>query len=188
MADTKRKDEDVAQYLPTDSDDALLVGRVWDPVANGPCVAVVKGDALFDITSKDTPTVSALLETDDPAGFVQASDGRPLGNVETIMNNSFEATRQQDQPFLLAPCDLQAVKASGVTFVVSLLERVIEERAKGDQADPAQDLVLVPAFVLLNLIVIQAEELSDSLVPWLEQQLKEQRGFDFTLPDEVGNL
>ena len=122
----------MAQYLPTDSDNALLVGRVWDPVANGPCVAVLKGDTLFDITSKDTPTVSALLESDDPAGFVAATDGRPLGDVETILDNSFEATRQRDQPFLLAPCDLQAVKASGVTFVVSLLERVIEERAKGD--------------------------------------------------------
>ncbi len=122
----------MAQYLPTDAGDALLVGRVWDPVSNGPCVAVLKDGALFDITSRDVPTVSALVESDDPAGLVQGADGRPVGDVDTILNNSFEATRDAGQPFLLAPCDLQAVKASGVTFVVSLLERVIEERAKGD--------------------------------------------------------
>ena len=53
--------------------------------------------------------------------------GRPIGDVDTIRENSFEATRDEGRPWLLAPCDLQAVKASGVTFVVSLLERVIEE-------------------------------------------------------------
>jgi fumarylacetoacetate (FAA) hydrolase family protein len=32
----------------------------------------------------------------------------------------------------LAPVDLQAVKAAGVTFAISAIERVIEERARGD--------------------------------------------------------
>jgi fumarylacetoacetate (FAA) hydrolase family protein len=33
---------------------------------------------------------------------------------------------------LLAPVDLQAVKAAGVTFAISAIERVMEERARGD--------------------------------------------------------
>jgi fumarylacetoacetate (FAA) hydrolase family protein len=37
-----------------------------------------------------------------------------------------------DREVLLAPCDLAAIKAAGVTFADSLVERVIEERAKGD--------------------------------------------------------
>ena len=127
----------MTQFLPADTDKALLVGRVWDPAVNGPCVAVLKDGSLIDITSSDAPTVSALFELDDPAGFARSARGRALGDADAILQNSFEATRDQSRPWLLAPCDLQAVKASGVTFVVSLLERVIEERAKGDPSAAA---------------------------------------------------
>ena len=127
----------MSEYLPSDIDNAALVGRVWDPAADGPCVAVLKDGELIDVTSRDVPTVSALLEQDDPAGLAGNTGGRSLGAAADILENSFEASRDPGRPFMLAPCDLQAVKASGVTFVVSLLERVIEERAKGDPAAAA---------------------------------------------------
>jgi fumarylacetoacetate (FAA) hydrolase family protein len=76
--------------------------------------------------------MSALMDLDDPAAYARDAPGRPLGDIDALLENSFEAARDESRPFLLAPSDLQAVKASGVTFVVSLLERVIEERAKGD--------------------------------------------------------
>src|SRR5690606_36927566 len=39
---------------------------------------------------------------------------------------------------LLSPLDLQRVKACGVTFAVSAIERVIEERARGDSGKAAE--------------------------------------------------
>jgi fumarylacetoacetate (FAA) hydrolase family protein len=91
----------------------------------------VRDGAVVDITSKTAPTVRDICEMDDPAGYVLAAEGKTLGSVDDIAANSFESARDASKPFLLSPVDLQAVKASGVTFVVSLLERVIEEQARG---------------------------------------------------------
>ncbi len=128
---------DTMTLLPEDHHDALLVGRVWNPTVEGPCVAVCRQGALYDVTSKSTPTVSAVLELDDAAGFVRDAPGELIGPADAALENSVQSRRDPAQPWLLAPCDLQAVKASGVTFVVSLLERVIEERAKGDPSGAA---------------------------------------------------
>jgi fumarylacetoacetate (FAA) hydrolase family protein len=109
--------------------DAALVGRVWDPVAAGPCVVTLRDGTLVDITSREAPTVRDLLELNDPVGFVGAAPGRPIGTPEAIA----AATRNGgDAARVLAPCDLQALKACGVTFARSMVERVIEERAAGD--------------------------------------------------------
>jgi len=74
---------------------------------------------------------------DNPSAYVRSAEGRKLGDVEEIAANGFEALHDPAKPYLISPVDLQAVKASGVTFVVSLLERVIEEQARGsaDKAD-----------------------------------------------------
>jgi len=127
----------MTMWLPSDVGDALLIGRVWNPAAEGPSVVVVRDDELIDVTSKATPTVSAVLELDDAVGFVRHVEGPSLGQVAAIIDNSLESARDPARSWMLAPCDLQAVKASGVTFVVSLLERVIEERAKGDPSGAA---------------------------------------------------
>ena len=127
----------MTMWLPSDVGDALLIGRVWNPAAEGPSVVVVRDDELIDVTSKATPTVSAVLELDDAVGFVRHVEGPSLGQVAAIIGNSLESARDPARSWMLAPCDLQAVKASGVTFVVSLLERVIEERAKGDPSGAA---------------------------------------------------
>ncbi|HMB48741.1 MAG TPA: fumarylacetoacetate hydrolase family protein [Afifellaceae bacterium] len=127
----------MSEFLPEDAGDALLIGRVWNPAAGGPSVVVLRGGELVDVTSKAVPTVSAALELDDAAGFVRTADGPSLGPADAVLENSFEGRRDAALPWMLAPSDLQAVKASGVTFVVSLLERVIEERAKGDPSGAA---------------------------------------------------
>jgi fumarylacetoacetate (FAA) hydrolase family protein len=117
--------------LPTDRDRAVLVGRAWRPDVEGPAVVVVRGDDVVDI-SRSAATTSLLLEHDDPALIAQRAPGEVIGRIEAILANSAEATRDPARPWLLAPCDLQACKAAGVTFVRSMLERVIEEQAKGD--------------------------------------------------------
>jgi fumarylacetoacetate (FAA) hydrolase family protein len=123
-----------AQALPVDADSATLIGRAWLPAADGPAVVVVKEGSIYDL-SQVAVTASGLLNLDDPVAAVRrAGDLRRVGSVDDLLANSAIDTRDSRAPWLLAPCDLQAVKASGVTFVASLLERVIEEQARGDAA------------------------------------------------------
>lgn len=119
-------------HLPADVDQATLVGRVWVPGPHGgPSTVVVKEGVVFDISSH-APTMADLLDHDDCAGFVRGVAGDPIGPVAELIRNSLERTPESAAPVLCAPCDVQTVKASGVTFIVSLLERLIEERAGGD--------------------------------------------------------
>ncbi len=110
---------------------AILLGRVERP-SLGPSVVTVRGGAVIDITAKAAPTVRDVLALDDPAGHVSAAEGETIASAEDIA----EATLAGDEtsPRFLAPCDLQALKACGVTFARSMIERVIEERAGGDPA------------------------------------------------------
>lgn len=117
--------------LPEDADRATLVGRVWEPAVSGPTPAVVR-DGLVHSIAHAYPTVSALAESDDPATAAAAAAGDVIGSLEEIYANTAFDTRDRGAPWLLAPHDLQAVKAAGVTFAVSMVERVIEERARGD--------------------------------------------------------
>jgi fumarylacetoacetate (FAA) hydrolase family protein len=125
---------DPSSALPSDAATATLVGRIWLPEV-GPVLVAVHGDHLHDL-SRVAPTMSQLLEGDAPAVAVRAAleDGIAprIAALAAVIANSGESARDATQPWLLAPCDLQAVKASGVTFVESLLERVIEEQARGD--------------------------------------------------------
>ncbi|MBX5241197.1 fumarylacetoacetate hydrolase family protein [Rhizobium sp. NLR22b] len=109
----------------------IFVGRVWNPEVAGPSIVTLRDGMLVDITSHEAPTLSALFETQDAAGFVRAANGKAIGSLEEIAANS---TGKPDagRPCLLAPADLQAVKACGVTFAQSMIERVIEEKAAGN--------------------------------------------------------
>lgn len=109
--------------------DATWVGRVWH-ADQGPCVVTLRGDDIVDLTSRDTPTMTALLERDDLVSYVRAFKGTVLGQLSDLGNGTLT---------LLSPADMQAIKASGVTFAQSMVERVIEERAAGD-ADLAQEI------------------------------------------------
>ena len=123
-----------AQSLPRDAERATLVGRLWQPDI-GPVLVAVHEGGLHDL-SRVAATASQLLELDDPVGAVREAlrDQRTprVTSLEQALANSDETRRDPQHPWLLAPCDLQAVKASGVTFIASLLERVIEEQSRGD--------------------------------------------------------
>jgi fumarylacetoacetate (FAA) hydrolase family protein len=170
----------VADCLPVDHDAALLIGRAWKPGANGgPCVVAVRGDDLVDLSPVYT-TSSGLLDGLDRAqlrGHI-ANAARLAGLAETIANSD-EAGRDPGRPWLLAPVDLQAIKAAGVTFAQSMVERVIEEQARGDAsaADAIRREMTAAIGTDLSKIVPgspQAEELKRILVakgkwsPYLE--------------------
>jgi fumarylacetoacetate (FAA) hydrolase family protein len=121
-----------ADLLPADHQEALLVGRAWlDTPSPGPVLVAVRNGEVIDITASG-PTMADLLDRDDLAEVVRHAEGASLGSLETLLANSLQQPRKA--PSLLAPCDIQAVKACGVTFAVSLMERVIEEQAGGDPA------------------------------------------------------
>jgi fumarylacetoacetate (FAA) hydrolase family protein len=112
------------RILPADAADALLVGRVWSEAAGGPCPVLFSNGRLLDLSSL-APTLSALLEIEGLAQKLQNAGSLPdLGSLDQFLDGAAGG--------LLAPADLQAIKAAGVTFADSMLERVIEEQAKGD--------------------------------------------------------
>jgi fumarylacetoacetate (FAA) hydrolase family protein len=119
--------------LPKDAHRATLVGRLLDPAA-GPCIVHVRGDRLADVT-RSFPTMSDLLDEADPAAAVAAAPAERDWDLQAVIAASLAAGGEAAH--LLAPCDLQAVKACGVTFASSMLERVIEERTKGDPSRAA---------------------------------------------------
>ncbi len=121
--------------LPVDHPQATLVARVWLPSAQGPAPALVRDGQVLDLSAV-AATVRDVFELPDAARAMRAAAIRlpSLGTVADILANSSEHERDVARAWFLAPCDLQAIKASGVTFVSSLLERVIEEQARGDPA------------------------------------------------------
>lgn len=114
----------------------LLVGRVWNPGEDGPSVVRVDGDRLTDL-SATFATMRDLCEQDDPAAAARQAEGDSIGSLAQILANTPPEHRNTAKPWLLPPIDLQCVKAAGVTFAVSMLERVIEERARGNPAAAA---------------------------------------------------
>ncbi len=118
--------------LPQDHADAVLIGRVWQE-GLGAVLVQVRADGVYDLSKLDA-TCSQLLEHDDPAAAVRAHVGQRIADTDAVLRNSAWNAHAPAVPWLLAPCDLQAIKAAGVTFVASMLERVIEEQARGDAA------------------------------------------------------
>jgi fumarylacetoacetate (FAA) hydrolase family protein len=135
--------------------EGLLVGRAWNPRAEGPCVVRREGDALLDITAA-FPTMRDLCEADDPASAARAASGERLGSIESLMANTPPETRDSSRPWLLPPIDLQAVKAAGVTFATSMLERVIEERARGNPAAAAEIRATISTLIGEDLSKLRA--------------------------------
>src|SRR5713226_5347521 len=118
--------------LPADGTAGALVARVWVPGEHaGPAVAALREDGAYAL-DREAPTSADLMEAADPAALVRNARGTRLGAIEEILANSALGPRDPRNPHFLAPIDLQAIKAAGVTFMRSLLERVIEEQAKGD--------------------------------------------------------
>ena len=134
------------QVLPEDAAHATLVGRVWRPEVKGPSVVAIRDGVAFDISGA-FPTMRDLCEAADPAKAARAAAGEPIASVAALLANTPPDTRDPEKPSLLAPPDLQAIKAAGVTFAISMLERVIEERARGDLTAAAAIRAEVTALV-----------------------------------------
>ncbi|MBU3651997.1 MAG: fumarylacetoacetate hydrolase family protein [Limnohabitans sp.] len=156
-----------SQALPQDAHQALLVGRLWQPGV-GPILVQVRPDGIYDLSGVAS-TCSELLERPDLVATIRAHSGSRLGDVAAVLANSDATCRQEDQPWFLAPCDLQALKAAGVTFVASMLERVIEEQARGDASKAAAVRAAVVAIMGDNLSLVkpgseQAAQLKQALL------------------------
>lgn len=153
--------------LPVDANQAVLVGRAWVE-GLGAVLVRVTPDEVFDL-SRLAPTMAHLLELDDPAAAVRAFAGTPIGDTAAVLANSACDVRSRTLPWLLAPCDLQAIKAAGVTFVSSMLERVIEEQARGDASRAEAVRQAVVAVIGENLSAVvpgspEAARLKDVLI------------------------
>ena len=145
--------------LPEKWETATLVGRVWLPKAGGPAVAVIRQERVVDITGI-VPTISELMNDANPLDRILGGSGRDIGGLSEVLANSAFDARDPSLPHFLAPVDLQAIKACGVTFAESMLERVIEERAKGDPraADGIRDEIRETVGLDLGQIVPGSDE------------------------------
>ncbi len=157
-----------AQTLPDDWKDAALAGRVWRPDVDGPSVVKVDGANVVDIT-RAFPTMTDLCETGDPAKAMRDAKGDVIGTLEAILANTPPEARDTKKPWLLAPTDLHALKAAGVTFAISTLERVIEERARGDLSRATEvragiEKLVGPDFAKLKPGSPQAMKLKEALI------------------------
>jgi fumarylacetoacetate (FAA) hydrolase family protein len=134
-----------ASVLPEDAAQALLIGRIWDIETGGPRVVAVSGEAVVDL-HRLAGTVSELLELPDPAQAVRIALLDPeMNEPRWTTSDVVKASLGGDtsRPHLLSPVDLQVIKACGVTFVDSMIERVIEERCAGDAGRAAEIRELV---------------------------------------------
>jgi fumarylacetoacetate (FAA) hydrolase family protein len=113
----------LAHMLPADSSNAILAGRLL--LDDGPTPVLVRRGSVEDV-SRAAPTIADLMDLPDSANV----SGERLFGIEEL--ESFPAER------ILSPIDLQAIKAAGVTFAISAIERVIEERARGDFSKAAE--------------------------------------------------
>jgi fumarylacetoacetate (FAA) hydrolase family protein len=156
-----------SQVLPTDHAQAVLIGRIWME-GTGPVLVRVTDDGVYDLSGV-AATCSDLLEMADPVGMVREYAGSKLGSTAEVLANSAQDARSPALPWFLAPNDLQAIKASGVTFVSSMLERVIEEQARGDASRAESVRAAVVAVIGDNLKAVkpgspQAQALKDVLI------------------------
>lgn len=127
--------------LPVDAARATLVGRAWAPGASGPAPGgpspvLIRGEEVVDLSRRFATLAELMAEPDPAAAALRAAGGAPvLGGLEALLANSAAGARDPGRPRFLAPCDLQPIKACGVTFATSLLERVIEEHARGNPGE-----------------------------------------------------
>lgn len=121
--------------LPRDAAEATLIGRVWDPQIDAARIVTVRGDALLDLSAR-VDSVADLLDEPDPAAIANEPGAGRRWSLADVLTAT--ASGDDGAPHLLAPIDLQVIKACGVTFVDSMIERVIEERCGGDAVVAAE--------------------------------------------------
>jgi len=139
--------------LPTSLNNAKLIGRIWRP-NKGPSVVILRDNILIDVTESVTSMADFL--DNNPADRFDTLTGESVGKVEDFILNPEEMGYHSDRPCLLAPCDFQALKACGVTFAKSMVERVIDERTAGDPARAEELRQRIGALIGGSLSNIQA--------------------------------
>jgi len=140
--------------LPTDGLAGTLIGRAWIPgQVAGPSPIVLRADGVFDVSQRFA-TLSELLEQEHPLQALRATPGTFVCSVEALLANTGPHANPE-QPYLLAPLDLQVIKAAGVTFAASMIERVIEEQAGGDAARAEAVRATVRAVIGDNLRTVK---------------------------------
>ena len=164
----------INDILPEDSRNATLIGRIrlvnHNPALSGPSVVTIKEGDIYDLT-RYAPTCSGLMAAPDRLEIIRkALSNRPLCSLESVVNNS---TGNPDPalPCLLSPIDLQCIKAAGVTFANSLVERIIEERAGGDSSQANKIRAGLARSIGANLSGIKPGSIEARRV---EEQLRQQ--------------
>jgi len=143
-----------ANTLPNDGLTGTLIGRAWIPGAvSGPSPVVIRTEGVFDL-SRHFPTLTDLLEHPEPLSAVRAAPGIRVASLEALLENS-HPNPDSEKPYLLPPVDLQVIKAAGVTFAASMIERVIEEQAGGDAAKAEAVRAVVHSAIGDNLRTIK---------------------------------
>ncbi|MCS4247545.1 MULTISPECIES: fumarylacetoacetate hydrolase family protein [unclassified Pseudomonas] len=139
--------------LPISLKHAKLVGRVWLP-GKGPSVVILRENVLIDVT----PSVVSMADflDNNPAERFDTLAGEPVGDLADLILEPSEMGYHSDRPCLLAPCDFQALKACGVTFARSMVERVIDERTAGDPGRANELRALIGSLIGDSLSNVQA--------------------------------
>jgi fumarylacetoacetate (FAA) hydrolase family protein len=132
--------------LPDDGFVGALAARVWRPDVGGPSVVAVRADGVFDVSAA-YPTMRDLCEDPSPAEALRGAKGPRIAMLADILAHTPRDAQAPGRPRILAPVDLQAIKAAGVTFVESMLERVIEERARGSREGAAKERGAIAALL-----------------------------------------
>jgi fumarylacetoacetate (FAA) hydrolase family protein len=151
-----------ANTLPVDGFAGTLIGRAWVPgIVSGPSPIAICADGVFDL-SDHFPTLVDLFELADPLQAVRVAQGKWIASLDELLDNT-NSNPDISRPYLLAPVDLQVIKAAGV------IERVIEEQAGGDAAKAEQVRTAVHSAIGSNLRNIkpgseQAAQLKELLI------------------------
>lgn len=154
--------------LPTDGQQGCLIGRVWRADKNKPVPVLLKNNEVMDISSHFS-TIAQLLENASPVSILTNLTGEVLGTIDELLDNTHCNAIENDKFYFLSPIDLQVIKAAGVTFASSMLERVIEEKAGGDAAKAKDIRNMVTEVIGNNLKDIvpgseQAQKLKEHLI------------------------
>lgn len=145
----------ITACLPDDFQQATLIGRIWSPAVNGPVLVSIREEGIYDLSSV-AATATQLFDLDNPVDAISRAGALPrLASLQDVLSNSAFDAHDLNAAWFLAPCDLQAIKASGVTFVSSMLERVIEEQARGDASKSEAIRASIVAIIGDNLSSIQ---------------------------------
>ncbi len=127
---------DVNKIIPNSANEGTWIGRCYVPSAlafkgvEGPHVVKVFNNKVYDLSEHFSST-SELINSVDLITTLGRLNSLPIiGNLSEILENSIYFKKEAALPYFISPNDIQSVKACGVTFIESLLERVIEEKAK----------------------------------------------------------